>query len=182
MRDSTQPSTRKPTYSLTRAWDSMLVRLSWCPLQQRCNALVATPVLRTHAVVAAFALASCTLYAATLQGEVVLPAGIGEKPQEAERERTADATSVVRDESNSTVVSVLLGDGRWALGRLQSVREDSWSILTRDARSRSGTSPQPRSSHLSSVVRGCALRSVPTLSFGNRVKALSCASHHSLSV
>ena len=111
----------------------MLVRLSWCPLQQRCNALVATPVLRTHAVVAAFALASRTLYAATLQGEVVLPAGIGEKPQEAERERTADATSVVRDESNSTVVSVLLGDGRWALGRLQSVREDSWSILTRDA-------------------------------------------------
>lgn len=111
----------------------MLVRLSWRPLQQRCNALVATPVLKTHAVVAAFALASCTLYAATLQGEVVLPAGVGEKPQEAERERTADATSVVRDESNSTIVSVLLGDGRWALGRLQSVRADSWSILTRDA-------------------------------------------------
>jgi hypothetical protein len=111
----------------------MLVRFSQFFSHRCCDTLVASRVLRLLTAVAALAFASSSLRASILQAEVILPANIGGELQETERERSAESKAVVRDESNATIVSVLLRDGRWTLGRLHSVRADSWSLLVRDA-------------------------------------------------
>lgn len=82
------------------------------------------------------------LRAAPLQDEIVLPVGVrvegqGGELQGAERKQSMDSASVHVDQTASTGVSLLLSDGRWITGTLQSIRPDSWSIAVRSAGSAS---------------------------------------------
>ena len=119
------------------AW-SALLNLRFCyRAQRRFSALIASSIVCLEFIFPNFVEVGTALRAATLQDEIVIPIGVGAELQGAERKQSTDSASVTVDQTASMVVSLLLNDGNWITGTLQSIRADSWSIVVRSARSAS---------------------------------------------